>query len=102
MLKIWLDDVRPVPDFSWLHVANVVEAMELIGTAGSEDWIISFDHDLGPGPTGYDLASWIELKIHHRTITPPVGFLIHSSNPPGAKNIRLAMSKIAPEITTPN
>ena len=43
---------------------------------------ISFDHDLGYGISGYDVAKWIvENQIQ---IT---GFAVHSMNPVGAKNI---------------
>ena len=43
---------------------------------------VSFDHDLGFGINGYDVAKWIvENEI------PIAGFTVHSMNPIGAKNI---------------
>lgn len=43
---------------------------------------VSFDHDLGFGINGYDVARWIvENEI------PIAGFTVHSMNPVGAKNI---------------
>lgn len=92
-MKIWLDDVRPKPHDEWIHVKNVGEAMELIGTIQrDEDWCISFDHDLGEKmSTGYDLASWIERLVYERRIHPPVAYWIHSANPTGRANIAAAM-----------
>lgn len=43
---------------------------------------IDFDHDLGIGKTGYDLAKYIvENNIHLEF------FRVHSMNPVGARNI---------------
>lgn len=51
---------------------------------------VSFDHDLGIGKTGYDIAKWIEQKAYEGKIKK-LKWEIHSANPVGEKNIRMAM-----------
>ena len=89
-MKIWLDDIRPIPEgyTHWVKTPN--EAIELIMLNETEH--ISFDHDLGlPEPTnGATVARFIELEaylgnIHRFT------WEIHSANPVGRANIEAAM-----------
>jgi hypothetical protein len=92
MLRLWLDDERdPLiwrPGEEWMWAKTVQEALFAI-----EHWkfdVISFDHDLGEGPTGYDLAKVIEGMAFFNEIEP-IKWEIHSANPVGRDNIRLAM-----------
>lgn len=103
-MKMWLDDIRPTPfppRSTWrtsypydtnapyeLHAVNAAEAIAAINTG--EITFISFDHDLGQGPTGYDVAKYIEAGAHDGTIKP-IKFKVHSANPVGAEKIQAAM-----------
>jgi len=102
-MKMWLDDIRPVPfpprdgkygypfdeeapyDF---HCVSAEEAIPIIA-AGHIDFI-SFDHDLGQGPTGYDVAKYIEEGAYSQTLKP-IRYKVHSANPVGVERIKAAM-----------
>ena len=88
-MKLWLDDVRESPNKGWQCVKTGEEAIELLkqGTVDS----ISFDHDLGDGISGYDVAKWIEEMAAHGGMERIV-WRIHSANPVGQKNIEAAMN----------
>lgn len=98
---VWIDDERPI-DNRFIKRLNNIPAEECDITGWSvcrtgEDAVreikslsqipdckifVSFDHDLGFGINGYDVAKWIvENEI------PITGFTVHSMNPIGAKNI---------------
>lgn len=51
---------------------------------------IDFDHDLGPGPTGYTVASFMEKRAF-LGLQGPTTYAIHSANPVGRVNIERAM-----------
>ena len=88
-IKIWLDDVRPMPQEYDLWAKTANEAMMEIAKGNTDK--ISFDHDLGDfAGTGYDVAKAIEYWAYWRVIEP-VLWEIHSANPVGRKNIELAM-----------
>ena len=91
-MNIWLDDIRSAPENTkWdAHCFNARAAILLIKTGKVK--YISFDHDLGPGPTGYDVALEIEELAAKKKI-PPISYYIHSANPVGAQNIRRAMER---------
>ena len=85
MLSLWIDDER-IPGNEWdVWVKTAVEAIALI-KAGNVS-VISFDHDLGES-TGYDVARYIE---ENASDIKPIKWMIHSANPVGKKNIRMAM-----------
>ena len=91
---IWLDDERIISD-RWLTAIGYPEICEILMCKTAEhciEWLtkhaneyhiwIAFDHDLGAGMTGYDVAKYIvknQIAIE--------GFTCHSMNPVGAKNI---------------
>jgi hypothetical protein len=90
-IKLWLDDVRPMPDDYTVWVKSAEDAEYLI----SKNLVthISFDHDLGDNkPTGYDLAGLIELLAQRGEIDP-ITWDIHSANPGGTRRIAMAMGK---------
>ena len=91
---IWLDDERVVSN-AWLQAAGYPEICDFVLCKTGEhciQWLekyandyriwIAFDHDLGDGITGYDVAKYIvknQIAIE--------GFSCHSMNPAGRKNI---------------
>ena len=93
-IVIWLDDERIIPD-RWLQAIGYPEVCDVVCCKTGEhciEWLnkhaneyriwIAFDHDLGYGITGYDVAKYIvenQIAIE--------GFSCHSMNPVGVKNI---------------
>jgi len=91
-IKAWLDDVRPVPgirkDAGYVAFVDAESLLPYI--EAGEVAAIDFDHDLGNGMTGYDLAKRIEELAATGKI-PPITYYIHSGNISGATNIYMAM-----------
>jgi len=86
-MKLWLDDIRPMPEGFDVHVKRVSHAIALIEMVTT----ISFDHDLGEGRrTGYDLAKFIEKGAYDGSVER-ITYSVHSANPVGRKNIVIAM-----------
>jgi hypothetical protein len=71
-------------------VKTAEEAIELIRSGIVSK--ISFDHDLGEGLTGYDVAKEIEDLAREDKIKP-IDYYIHTGNPVGANNIDRAMKQ---------
>lgn len=84
---LFLDDLREPPEGAIL-CRTAEEAIRLIETG--QVTLIDFDHDLGEGPTGYDVANRIEELVAAGKIPMPA-WRIHSANPVGRKNIEAAM-----------
>jgi len=93
--KLYLDDLRTPVDATFVIVRTVNDAQKLIHLLGVPTFI-SFDHDLGMDdegkllPSGYDFAKWlVEMDMEGKLVFPEnFGFIVHSQNPVGAKNIR--------------
>ena len=86
--KIWLDDIRPAPDKTWIHeetAEDMIALMRQILDWGLEIEIISLDNDLGKGRMeGYKVLDWLE------SLMIPVNFEIHihSANPVARERMR--------------
>lgn len=89
---LWLDDIRPMPPHYTHWAKTARQAIELLKTGKVIE--CSLDHDLGKDnnytETGYDVAKWIEENAHNGTL-PKIRCKVHSHNPVGAKNIKLAL-----------
>lgn len=89
--KLYLDDVRTPPDFSWVLARSVAEAMKLIRQHGLPV-AISFDHDMGDQlPTGKDFLNTLveqALDSHTMAALVQVRVVVHSANPVGRANIQ--------------
>ena len=57
MVKLFLDDLRPTPE-DFQRVYTYDEFLAFVTLHGIPAYI-SFDHDLGPGKTGYDCAKFL-------------------------------------------
>lgn len=90
LLKVWLDDVRPMPEAFNIHCKTADEAIQLL--SGRNVAHISFDHDLGEGKSGYDVANWIEKEVFQNDY-PRLGWDVHSANPIGAARIKIVMQR---------
>ena len=89
--SLYLDDVRvPKSDRAWTIVRSYDEAIELMIKHGCPKYM-SFDHDLGEGLSGYDVAKWMVIKDHANEgafIPEEFEYNVHSANPVGAEYIR--------------
>lgn len=88
-LRLYIDDIRPVPPGFDLVARNYQDAVNYLmdGNIG----FVSFDHDLGTKHTGYDIAKFIEQSAFTGTLSK-IMWAIHSANPVGVKNITAAMN----------
>lgn len=90
-LKVWLDDVRPMPSDFDIHVKTADEAIKKLKT--NQVNLISLDHDLGEedSKTGYDVAKFIEQSAFDGSLNP-LEIKIHSANPVGVNNMRMCIN----------
>lgn len=92
--KLYVDDLRPLPDDTYDLARSYDEALKYIKYNGIPPFI-SFDHDLGVDekdnllPTGYDFAKWlVEMDMDNiYTFPKSFDFYVHSANPVGKANI---------------
>ena len=93
-MKLYLDDVRDLPDESFDLARSYDEAVNYVKQHGIPTFI-SFDHDLGVDenekllPTGFDFAKWlVEMDMDNIYKFPEnFSFNVHSANPVGKANI---------------
>ena len=93
-MKLYLDDVRDLPDESFDLARSYDEAVLFVKENGIPTFI-SFDHDLGVDenekllPTGFDFAKWlVEMDMDNIYKFPEnFSFNVHSANPVGKANI---------------
>jgi hypothetical protein len=76
----------------WKVVRTAQDAIDTLKRGGID--VLSLDHDLGEGPTGYDVIRWIEEQVFINDFKAPDEMVVHSANPVGAKNIKQAISSI--------
>ena len=90
-MRIWLDDVRSMPEGFDVWIKDPLEAMKRV--LHGDVTFISFDHDLGEEQlSGYSVACCIEAAAHSGRIKR-MGWAIHSANPVGRDNIKAAMER---------
>ena len=82
---LWVDDLRPVPntyidEYEVRWARDYDEAIAELHRFRFD--VICLDHDLGDGPTGYDLCKYIVAK---HIYCPE--YRIHTSNPVGRRNM---------------
>lgn len=88
-MRVWLDDVRPMPEHFDVHVKTAQEAIDLLKTGKVTR--MSLDHDLGNDfMTGYDVAKFVEQAAFEGTLAP-LRFSLHTDNPVGRKNMAAAL-----------
>lgn len=89
MRYLYIDDERtPKTDLPWHITRSYEDATNIIRENGIPSYI-SFDHDLGTGLSGYDIAKWIVEQDLDGTLSIPTDFQfnVHSANPVGRRNI---------------
>jgi len=92
-MKLWVDDIRPAPE-GWVWAKTFEAAVDFIcGPQPIEE--MSLDHDLGDGPTGYNILCLLESLIFNGFWRKPVPLIhVHSANPVGAKNMLRVIDSI--------
>ena len=89
---LFVDDERKPTTSLWRVAKTYEEAISIL--AEGEIEVLSLDHDLGEGKSGYDVAKWIvEHNVWPRWIN------CHSMNPVGKANIRQLLKRYAPDTT---
>lgn len=88
LLNLFLDDERFPPEDGrvWRICRTYKEAVETVTLLGPPDYI-SFDHDLGDGPTGHDFSKWLIDYLLDTGYDWNGKFFVHSQNPIGKENI---------------
>ena len=90
-MKLWLDDVRPMPNDYDVWIQDVNTAVYLIKSGHVDE--LSLDHDLGDGlVTGYDVAKLIEESAYNYDVKRIICHC-HSANPVGKQQIEAAFKK---------
>ena len=96
MTYLYIDDERtPSTDHEWVVVRSYNEAIDYLEANPCPSYI-SFDHDLGDGPTGKDIATWmvrrdLNCEPGNDYIPTDFQFNVHSANPVGRDNIKAVL-----------
>ena len=96
-MRLWLDDVRPMPYDYDIHVKSAWVAIQILKTGLITH--ISLDHDLGdiyndglPSGTGYHVATWIESNAFEGTFGR-ITWAVHSANTVGVEKMTRALTQ---------
>lgn len=91
-MKLWIDDIRPAPNFGYIHTYSVNMAKQIICDIENHRYgnktltLIDIDHDAGEfarfGGDYIKLLEWLEATGRNYPIR------IHSMNPVGVENMR--------------
>lgn len=98
-MKLWVDDVRPAPDSSYIWVKTVDCAINRIlgffyGFTTDSTILIDLDHDAGDyssqGGDYIEILDWLEeAKIVNQSFV----FHLHTMNPVGRENMERIIRK---------
>lgn len=91
-MKLFVDDERQAP-VGWIRATSCHEAMDIFDAFGGACEAVSIDHDLGDGPSGYDFATWLELRQAEGFYVPS-DLACHSANPVGRARIEQCLASI--------
>jgi hypothetical protein len=87
-VALWVDDTRPMPNSFNCHASNYEEAIKILSTGKVTR--ISLDYDLGLGPTGLEIAEWIEKQAIAGTL-PKIRCSVHSHSIDGKVKIKAVL-----------
>ena len=97
IVKIWLDDERPMPDSSWIPMKNSNVCILLLKACKRRNIIpetISLDHDLGGDDTSRAVVLWMcENDFWPKTV------YVHSMNPIGREWLIGMVDRYGPGVT---
>ena len=96
-MRLWLDDIRPMPQSFTHHARSVNDAINMITQAerdGEPIEKLSLDHDLGDyakdGGDGIKLIDWL---CERETFYP---IELHTANPVGRGNMERTINRYWP------
>lgn len=95
-VKIWVDDIRPVPpDYEGTKSVNeTIDLIEEIEADGGEIELLDLDHDLGDyAQYGGDAIKILDYLAEHEKYYP---ILIHTANPVGRANMERIIQRYWP------
>ena len=92
-MKLYVDDIRDAPDETWTLARDYDDAIHCLREFEID--VISLDHDLGDGESGYDIAKAIIVENRWPSV-----IMCHSMNPVGRMNIVSILERYAPEGVT--
>ena len=85
-MKVWIDDIRPIPKGYDVWIKRVDEAIDFISSHKNEISLLDLDHDAGDyscyGGDYIKILDWMEEK----QINIPIS--IHSKNPCGVRKMK--------------
>lgn len=94
-MKIWVDDIRPMPEEFDVHCKSVWETIGCISDATARDIeieLISLDHDAGEeyihGGDFIQVLCYLEWLLCEKEEVVCTKFRIHTGNPVGAERMR--------------
>jgi hypothetical protein len=94
-VALWVDDLRPAPE-GWYHALDAAEGLRIL----MNYYVLesSFDHDLGDGPTGYDMVLRLVRYKEENGISfwPLIRPQVHSANPVGRSNMLALIDRYGP------
>ena len=87
-MKLFVDDIRKLPDDSWQLARNVSEAIRAINMFDFD--VISLDHDIEGSQETFDtVALFIKEKYNRRVEGLGIPkIILHTANPAGALRIQ--------------
>lgn len=95
-VKIWVDDLRPVPDGyeGTKSVDETIALIEEIEAEGGEIELLDLDHDLGDfAQFGGDAIKILDYLAERETYYP---IAIHTANPVGRANMERMVERFWP------
>jgi hypothetical protein len=96
MIKIWVDDIRAVPE-GWIGVKTNDECLRLIFKyKDTEEILVSLDHDSGIEDDKDYIAILAQLDYYSRgegINFDMVSFHFHTDNPIGRQNMRTIVQR---------
>ena len=100
MIRLWIDDVRPVPLGFNVWAKDAEAALEIFKTG--KVTFASFDHDLAEDSDGTfeKDGSWLVNQLEHlrfHNTIPSFRYFVHSANPRGADYMASVLNRITDE-----
>lgn len=99
-MKLWVDDIRPAPDHTWMVARTVTSAVNAIALFGGQMTEISLDHDIShqvsigtklerpfPCEETFQPVAWV-IAFYYRNLPQMPKIIIHTSNPNGADKMK--------------
>lgn len=88
--KLWVDDLRPPPDDSWIWSKTSADALDTLTT--KRFTVMSLDHDLGGDDTTRPIVLWLCENPENW----PDQVRCHSANPVGREWIEKMCERYKP------